>query len=516
APDGSGSFEIAGFQGNFGGETLNMDLKITELDNPLINFRCHGALPLAACYGLLGSADISSGEGSLRINQLELQGRYADMLDMGRIAAVRASGELQFENAGIAYKDVPLRISAGRLRLADNLFVVDSLAMQAGRSDFALLGSARNLLPVLFSDSLNTNNALLEFSGELLCRQFDLSQLIELFSVQESEAGGDQAALDSLRSAGNLDRQRLTDRLKGAFEMRIDALDYEKIQVRNFQGNLAFDHNQLFVKGQAQTMQGSIQLDGTAYFAISPTLKMRITASDIDLQTCLEQCQNFGQEVVTSENLRGRLSGRVVLWAFWNEQNEFLMDKLRAYADVQARNGQLLGLKMLEDFSTYVHLEDLRDVRFTDLQNYLEISNRRLYLPVMFIQNNALNMALSGVHTFDNDIDYKIKVNIGQTLLQRLKGRDANFDPLPERRGWFNAYYSIVGNLDKYDMKSGKKTVKAEFERSEARKQRIAQAIQQEFTGAYSPPPETGDDTEYLDPITGGSGRPGAVRREQE
>ena len=512
ATGSSDVFEITDFQGMFGGEPLALELKISQFNDPLVDFECHGALPMAASYGLFNNPDISGGEGILRVNRLRVQGRYADMVNMGRIGNVSASGELQFEDAGIVYKNVPIQAQAGRLLLEDNLFVVDSLLLQAGQSDFALQASARNLLPVLFADSLNTSAALLEFSGKLKTRQLNLTQLIDLFSVQEADISGGQTELDSLRSAGNLDRQQLTDKLKGAFELSFDGLEYEKIRINNFFGRLALDHNQLVIKGDAQTMQGSVKLDGIAHFAIRPMLKMRITAGDIDLQTCMEQCQNFGQSVVTSENLRGRLSGRVVLWAFWNERNDFLMDQLRAYVDVNASNGQLRNLKMLEEFSTFVNIDDLRNVKFTQLQNYLEINKSRLYLPVMFIQNNALNLTLSGEHTFDNDIDYKIKVNIGQTLLQRLKGRDSDFDPLPKQKGWFNAYYSIVGNLDKYEMKKGKRTVQAEFERSEARKLRIAEAIKNEFSGVDTRPPMVEDDTEYLDEIIGGSGRPGAVK----
>lgn len=502
APGGRGALEIADFQGDFGGQPLNLSLKITNLDDPEVDFHCHGALPLAAAYGLFGDPAISDGDGLVRLNNLSVQGKYADIASMSHIANVRAGGELRFEEARITYNKIPLNFQSGRLRMENNLLSLDSFHLLAGRSDIALQGNARNLLPVLFADSLNTSNALLEFSARLNAQNLDVGQLIDLFSVPET---GDQPTLDSLRTAGNAERQRLTDRLKGAFDASIARFQYGKIEGDNFSGHLEFDHNQLVIRGGANAMQGAIDLDGMAYFAISPTLKMRITARDIDLHTCMEQCENFDQDVVTADNLRGRLSGRIVLLAFWDERNEFLMNKLKAYADVTATNGELVDLKMLEDFSTFVHLEDLRRVKFTRMQNYLEISDERLYLPAMFIQSNALNLTLSGVHTFNNDIDYKIKVNAGQVLLNRIKRHDPDLDPLPAEKGWFNVFYTIVGNIDKYDMKRGKKAVKAEFERSEARKKRIANFIEQEFRGAGIPVrPEEEDDTEYLDPIRGG------------
>jgi hypothetical protein len=201
------------------------------------------------------------------------------------------------------------------------------------------------------------------------------------------------------------------------------------------------------------------------------------------------------------------------LWAYWDETGNFDLPRLRALADVRAGNGELAGVKMFEDFSTFVHIEDLRKIRFTDMQNYLEIKDRRLYLPVMLLQSNALNMTLSGEHTFDNDIDYKIKINAGQVLLNRLKKHDTDLDPLPEKKGWFNLYYTISGNLDKYDMKRRKRTVKAEFERSEARKLLIARAINAEFGSestdvlfeTSTSPGDSGE--EYLDEIQGAGGR---------
>lgn len=509
---GKGVFEIADFQADFGGQPLAFDLKITDLDNPVVDFRCHGALPLNAAYGLFDNPAVTSGSGIARINRLTVQGRYADMTSMSRIPNVQAGGEIQFEDASIVFNGVPVTFQSGRLTLEDNLFLLDSLSVLAGRSDFALRGSARNLLPVLFADSLNTTNALLEFTTKLYARRFDIAQIMAMLAVQAETVQGGQPELDSLRTAANLDRQRLTDRLKGVFEATFEAFEYEKIQGQNFFGRLGFDHNILTIKGDMQTMQGNLNLDGTAHFAISPTLKMRITARDIDLRTCMEQCENFGQEVVTADNMRGRLSGRVVVHAFWDERNEFRMDRLRAYADVRATNGEIIGLKMLEDFSTFVHLEDLRRVRFANLHNYLEIRDRKLYLPAMLIQSNALNMTLSGTHSFDNDIDYKIKVNAGQTLLNRIKRHDPGLDPLPAKDGWFNVFYTIVGTVDQYDMKRGKKAVVGEFERSEARKKTIATAIDNEFRGVDTRPSREQDGAEYLDPIIGGQGRPGAVR----
>jgi hypothetical protein len=484
-PDGSGEFELADFKGDFGGQSLSFSLKVNQLDDPIIDFRANGVVPLEAAYGLFENDLISGGDGLLRLNRLTLQGRYADMTSMRSISQVNASGEIQFDKAALTYNQVPLLAETGFLRLEDNVFQLDSFVLRAGKSDFTLQGEAKNLLPVLFSDSLNTTDALLEFDAKLRSQNFDVDQIIALFSVQTtaSQAGG-EAQLDSMKQEKTAARTLRMDKLKGAFEASILGFKYGKIEGKNFGGRLEFDHNNLNIQGSTAAMQGDLALDGNVRFDLDPSLKMRITARNLDFQTMLSQCENFGQEVITEENMRGRLSARVVLWTYWNAAGELDMKRLRALADVQATNGELQKVKMFEDFSTFIHLEDLRRIRFTDMQNYLEIKDQKVYIPVMFLQSNALNMSLSGEQSFDNDIDYKIKVNAGQVLLNRLKKHDADLDPLPEKKGGFNLYYTIAGNLDKYEMKRKKKTVKADFERSEARKLLISKAIDAEFGGA--------------------------------
>ncbi len=504
-PSGKGTFEIADFRADFGGEPLAFHLKITDLDNPLVDFRLQGALPMKAAYGLLDNPRISGGEGVVRITDLAVQGRYADMVSMQRIAQVSARAEVQFEEAIVVYNNTPVQVQSGRITLEDNLLRLDTLQMTIGRSDLLWHGYAQNALPVLFADSLNTEGALLEFNALLRGHFLDVRQLLDFFAVPEDASSG-SAELDSLRSEANIERQRIAERLRGVFEVSFDAFEYRKIRGQQFKGVLAFDRGTLNYQLNVQAMQGNARVGGVAYFAQRPSLKMRVVLESVNLQTLMEQCENFDQDVITHENLRGTLSGRVVAYAFWEESNHFLMDQLRVLADVRAVNGELVGVKMLEEFSTFIHIEDLRRVKFAELQNYLEIKNKTLYLPVMFIQSNALNLTLSGTHTFDNDIDYRLKVNAGQVVLNRIKRHDPDLEPLPAREGWFNVFYTIRGNLDKYDMKRGKKEVVREFERSEALKKSIAQRIEDEFRGVDGRPQSlvTGTENE--------KGRPGAVQ----
>ena len=502
-PGSPGFFEISDFKGDFGGQPLALDIQLRNLDDPIVDFRCSGILPLAAAYGLFNNDDISNGEGFVRLDSLHVSGRYADMESMNSIANVSSSGRVVFNNARLVYKKTSVQVQSGELGIHNNGFSADSLMMRIGRSDILLDGHAANLLPVLFADSLNSTKAFLGFDAKINCKNLYIDELIDLFSVPEANASLGQAALDSLRSDNNEQHSRSADKLKGIFEADLNFVQYGKMVGTNFIGKLRFDRRYLSLNGETDAMMGHLDINGEAVMDNAPTLTMRFIAKGIDLRTLMEQSDNFGQEYVTDANLRGRLDGRMVMYCFWDENGEFNWDRLKAYVDLNARNGELIGMKMLEDFSTFVHIEDLRRVKFTQLQNFLEISNQRLYLPYMFIQSNALNLGLSGMQAFNYDLDYKIKINAGQTILGRIKKHDPDLEALPAEKGLFNIYYTIVGNVDKYDIKRGKKAVKTEFERSEERKKSIARELDKAFGPGTQTLPMQQPEEEFLDPITG-------------
>ncbi len=158
--------------------------------------------------------------------------------------------------------------------------------------------------------------------------------------------------------------------------------------------------------------------------------------------------ENFGQKELTDKNVKGRLDSKILINAFWDEDFNFLDEKLYVLMDLTIREGELIDFKMMEDFSKFVKIEDLKQIRFTDMRNQLSIKNSVLTIPSMFLQSNALNLTLAGKYGFNNDVDFKFKINAGQIISSKFK----RFNPLrnpkkAKKNGWFNIYVGMEGNL---------------------------------------------------------------------
>ena len=407
----------------------------------------------------------------------------ADMQSMATIDRVEATGSLDFDDATLYFKDEKMIFDRGSLVLKDNNLELTDFKLEGAGSEIAVAGQFENLLPVLFADSLNSKNAELKFSATLKAEEFDADRLVALTAITAEQKTEAEEVVDSLQIIQAKKREFFSNFLNGTFVADIENFNYGKIEGENFKGKIIFENNEVAIKGGTEAMDGLIDLDGKMYLEQEPYLIANIEVNEVDMYEFFRQGENFGQEFLRSEHVSGRLNSRMIINAFWDETLEFQSDDLIVFAGVGIQNGELKNFDMLEDFSDYIHLKDLRRIKFKDAENWIKVQKSTVYLPAMFVQSNALNMTVAGIHTFDQDIDYNVKINAGQVLMNRLKPHNPGMDPQPsKRKGWFNVYYKIEGNLEgDYDYRTAKREVKRDFEKSERLKRTVQNELKRKF-----------------------------------
>ena len=486
------SFEITDFKSYFKKELLEASLKVTNFDDPLIDFGIDGVLPLESVYGLFASPIITDGDGDLDLKNIKLKGKYKDIISPYGIGRVGTSGEVEFDDASLTVNDQKVVFDKGSLRLRDNSLKVSELVMESPGTEVTLDGTFINLLPVLFADSLNSKKAELKFNARLDAKEMDFDKLLALMVIPVEEAEVKEAEESNLSKKSvevvkTQKRERITKFLKGEFKATIDEFHYEKIEGEDFKGVLKFDNNQMKVKGNVKMMEGRMLVDGTTHFERKPYLEAKLICEQINLKEFFRQSENFGQEVLVDKNVKGKLDAKFFIQAYWAEDATFLTDKLHIIGDIGIANGEVVNFKMLYDFSDYVKLSDLRRIKFTKLHNYMEVKKSKIYLPAMFIQSNAMNLTVSGTHTFENKIDYNIKVNAGQVVLNKFKKHNSKLQPQKAKKnGWFNLYYRIYGPMETFTYASNKKRVKRSFDNSQVQKKRIQKQLIAQFGSIVS------------------------------
>ena len=498
-------FEIEELAGYFDGKRLESKVVYENFEDPNVDVRLDGVIPVKALYGLFENPMINAGSGEVEVNALTINGRLEDLQNPSRLAQINSGGAINFQGASINLNQDTLSVPSGTFKLEDQVFTIDQFRFVGAGTDLQFDGSAYNVIPILFADAENSKNAELEFSATLKAKTVDFDRLMNLTLSPPEGYNFADPNTESAKKAKIQQRARTTNFLRGQFNAVIDTINYQKVVGHDFAGRIDLINNEMLLKGELKTMGGRVEMDGQVFFEDAPRMKTKFIANNIIADTLFRQMENFGQTVLTADNLKGRMNTKAVVYGYWDENGRFMEDKLRVLAGVGIANGQLENLEMLRQFSTFIKVEDLMNINFSNLENYLEYRKQKLYIPVMFIQSNALNLIINGEHTYDNQIKYNLKVNAGQVLTNKLKRHDPNLQPLKARKeGFFNLYYTIFGDLEQYDIRSAKRQIKKEFDISSMRKRDLRVALEEEFgqIKLVEEPTAWRDIPEYEDEVT--------------
>jgi len=430
----------------------------------------NGKIPIKSLIKFFNNERVTKGYGEIEVNDFKIKGDLDDMRSMRKISRVDASGTFDFDDAGVSIEDEQLIIDRGALVIKDNKLTAKGVKIEGAGSEFTLNGYCNNLLPVLFADSTNRDEVELDFSTKLNARKLDVKTFISVFQNKEDT-----------ESNQNGWHNNISGFLNGTVAAEVEYFFYDKLKGNDFEGRVIFEGDELFLDGDFDTMKGSMSMEGEMDLDVKPVLKANLTCDGIDVKQFFTQADNFGQEAIVAKNLRGRMDSNIKINAYWDKKGQFLEKDLTVLSHLILKNGELVDLKILEDFAAFIKIEDLKRIKFTQLENYFEVRKGRIKIPVMFIQNNAVNLTVSGHQTFENELKYNIKLNAGQVLMNRIKKYDRALKPMRAKHKGWNLYYVISGNVDNYKIRKDRKEVIKRFELSELHKKRIKTSLEKEF-----------------------------------
>ena len=163
---------------------------------------------------------------------------------------------------------------------------------------------------------------------------------------------------------------------------------------------------------------------------------------------------NFNQDFITAKHIKGIGTAEIQMQATWEPGFIFEKKKLKVKSHLVIEKGELLQFKPLESLSDYVSLEDLKEVQFSTLENTIEIDNSIISIPTMEIKSSALSVFISGIHTFDQEINYSIKLLLSEIMSSKFRKKNTQikkneFGEVEENGKVFNTiYFKMTGNSD--------------------------------------------------------------------
>lgn len=451
---------------------------LINLREPLLDFQLYSDIKPDHWVRVLQIDTITEVNGELLID-LEFRGKLGEKASFNaqNFMASRVKGTIRAEGMGFRLKDDPLDYNS---IYADFLFNNNDVAINhfsgnASSSNFKMSGYFRNVIPWLFVE-----NERLIVDASLKSQNINFNELLQ-HNVSENDT---------------IYRLTLPDKIIFNLKADIDQLAFRKFEAGNVKGTISM-HDQVFYASDVSfaAMKGHINVSGYINGQSAEHLVIGCDASffDVDVHDLFYQMGNFGQEGIKDENLRGLITAQASFVSQWTPFLEIDWNSLETTANIKVENGELINYKPMVALSRFIRVGDLNQVKFSTLENQIRIKGQNIIIPDMEINSNAINIKLSGEHTFQNEIDYRLQVLLSDLLAgrnrQNRNPQEQYGDIIDDGLGRTTLFLAVGGTIDdpvfRYDRRGVREKLREDFRQE---RQNLREVFRREFASGSNGP----------------------------
>ena len=196
--------------------------------------------------------------------------------------------------------------------------------------------------------------------------------------------------------------------------------------------------------------------------------------------------ENFGQEYFVAENIKGKATVAIDFASIWDQQLKLKKDQLYVLADLNMTQGELINYQPAMALSKFIEVDELEHIRFSKLATQIEIKDETISIPQTDIHSSALDLTISGTHTFDNHIDYRFKMLMSDVLWRKAKSKKKETSEFgyieDDGLGRTTLYLHMTGTVKDYKITYDTKSLRDQWKNDlKEEKQTVKQLLKNEF-----------------------------------
>jgi len=382
----------------------------------------------------------------------------------------KTQGAISIKNVSIHEPDNSYSFSemTGSFNFRQNDLQVDSLTLKYREHIFNLKGTFLNLAGYILEDE----NMVVDASVN--CGDFDFSKFYGKSTT--SDAGF-----------------AIPGKMKLRADLQMNSFKYDKFIADNIKGQVIIDNNTLTARNVTfSSCGGSTNADGVLNILANGNIQADISArfNNLQINELFKQFDNFGQDFIMDKHLSGRLTADLNMKSEWDANISLVENKLLANSHISIEKGELIKFEPMMELSKFIAVSELMHVKFDKLESDITIRNRVIYVPNTEIKSSAFNIEISGEHSFDNHINYRLKVLLSELLAGNARKQKKEIeefgvveqDALHRTR----LFILISGTTDDYKITYDTEGVKESLKESlKNEKETVKELLKEEFGNLF-------------------------------
>ena len=394
------------------------------------------------------------------IRQISFNDLFKDSYD---ISLSLADGTFKLKDNKITVSDI-----SGNLHLKRSI-VAEDLFFRIQENDFLINGRISRLFESLDEKEIFNTNATIKSEN------INLNQLSPLFFKEDQET--------------NTSGYRFPDNVSFQLKMDVGKFEVGKFIASEINGNINYKPRMFSLHEISfNTMDGNAKAGGVIIQKYNNDfiVKSQSRLNQININKLFYAFNNFGQEFIMSDNLKGAISGEVFLVSEWDDRIRVYKESVDAECKVKIEDGELVNFKPMEGLSRFIEVEELKQIKFETLENTISIKNQQVNIPEMDIQSSVLNIKASGEHLFTKEYIYHMELLLSDLLSKKLMKKKRSSIPAQmmeeDNQDRVKLFIKIEGDAEGSKIKYDRKAARADRkENLNSQKRELKQILNEEF-----------------------------------
>ncbi len=457
--------------------------QLFNLSNLSLDAKIDCDLPLDIVHRFIQSKNIKQMSGELHLD-FKISGDIKSLENIPKAGFTKIKMEGGGSLKSFNYSDTriaqPIKNLSSSFIFNNSSIEINNLNAYAGNSSLSFKGEVQDILPFVFNQK-ETFNLL----GNLKVAALNLNDWTSSSIKVENNAKEQKAnPKDSID-----DKFELPTFFNANLLTEIDKLTFKKTEISKFRSRIKLIGGNLILEDMSlSAIEGTLK-GNTSLMLNSKTPKIfgDIEASKVEASRFFDEMDEFGQNSITSKNIKGKVSLGMNFSAELSKNLDLNKDKLKANIKYKIEQGELKDIPLLKKLSYFVEESNLKNVKFNTIESNLSIDNACITLDEIKINSNAINFSFLGKHYLNSNIDYKAQIHLSELSskkkkqkIERQKQEFGDFEEDENSR--MTLFVKVTGTTDKpifaYDFKQNIQKAKATLQKDT---QKIASSIDKDL-----------------------------------
>lgn len=412
--DASTEIKLNNIQFTANGELVQANATIQGLENPTLITDFNTQMQLSEIEKWGYEHNFKS-----LIGDAQIKGTYKGKIGLKNkvtydLAMAEKTADLTIDNLSLHSDEQSPQLSDAKLNLKlidDNVNISAFNGTLAKESKIKFVGGIENVFSYLF-----LKNADLKIAGDLSSDWMIIDEFLE-----------DTDKTSEMTQESKPQAIILPNDIVANINLNLLDLTFDRFHMRNFSSKISYKNKLLKAKDIVlETMSGKITSNVTFEQVKDGKLRLISTTGldNINVRQLFYEFHNFGQTTMRHKHLKGKIDSEIYLRNEWDKYFNPIDEHLYSFIDVKINNGELLDFEPLMMMSDYISVEELKRIKFSTLENQIEIKNNLIDIPFMEIHSTAIDIAGAGTHSFDNEMDYEFKILLNEILGDKFRRKN--------------------------------------------------------------------------------------------